>query len=358
MRGASVVPPACTRVVLLMPSRRLLALSGALPLLVALFCALFCGVPGANAASQDAGAESPARYALVIAGASGGERYAAEYARATVDLSQMLVDRLRFDPARVLVLREGAGHDREATAAVLRRVLGTLRRQLRPGDLLFTILIGHGTFDGADAKFNLVGPDLASAEWASLLAGLPGRLVFVNTTASSFPFLERLAGPHRIVVSATDSAAQRFDTVFAGYFATAFDDEAADIDKNGRVSVWEAFAAAGDAVRRHYQQRGQLATERALLDDNGDGKGRDAAGQGEDGSLASRTYLDPAPPGAPPTDDVLVGLLQRRASLLAAVEELVAKKVLMPAEEYARELERLMIALARVTRDLRVRAES
>ena len=94
--------------------------------------------------------------------------------------------------------------------------------------------------------------------------------------AASFPFLEHLAGPQRIVITATDSVAQRFDTVFPEYFVRALTDPAADLDKNGRVSVWEAFAAASMGVRRYYTQRGQLATERALIDDNGDGVGREA----------------------------------------------------------------------------------
>ena len=96
--------------------------------------------------------------------------------------------------------------------------------------------------------------------------------------------MERLAAPRRIVITATDSAGQRFDTVFPGYFVRALADESSDLDKNDRISMWEAFVAASAAVRRHYQQRGQLSTERALLDDNGDGVGADLAEQGNDGS--------------------------------------------------------------------------
>ena len=94
------------------------------------------------------------------------------------------------------------------------------------------------------------------------VAGLPGRVVVVNTSSASFPFIERLAGPRRVVITATDTVAQRFDTVFAEYFIKAFQADAADIDKNSRISIWEAFAAAAGEVRRYYQRRGQLATER------------------------------------------------------------------------------------------------
>jgi hypothetical protein len=298
------------------------------------------------------------RYALIVSGATGGTDYQQQYTQWTQMLSQTLVDRMKFDPARILVLGESGDAASSPTAANVRKAIGATSRRMRAGDLFLIVLIGHGTFDGVEAKFNLVGPDLESAEWASMLAGTPGRLVIVNAAAASFPFVERLAGPRRIVISATDSAAQRFDTVFPGYFVTALADETADIDKNSRISIWEAFASAAGSVRRHYLQRGQLATERSLLDDNGDGHGREAAAQGEDGSLASRTYLDAPPAGAAPTDEVLVDLLQRRASLTAEIEELQVKKTFMSAEEYAREFERVMIALARIGRDIRARTKS
>jgi hypothetical protein len=318
--------------------------------LATLILASVCLLPCAAYAEQ--------RYALIVSGATGGAQYARQYDLWTRAMADTLTESMKFDAASVTVLSENPDAAKAATAANVRQRFASLRQTMQPGDLLFVVLIGHGTFDGVDAKFNLVGPDLESAEWAALVRGIPGRLVLVNTTAASFPFLEKLAGPRRIVISATDSAAQRFDTVFPGYFIGAFREEAADIDKNGRISIWEGFAAAATGVRRYYQQRGQLSTERALLDDNGDGVGREAAAQGEDGSLASRTYLDAASPGAPPTDEVLVDLLQRRASLTAEVEELQLKKAFLSADEYAREFERVMVALARVQRDIRARTKS
>ena len=310
----------------------------------------------APAAGSFASAED--RYAIIVTGATGGAGYAQQYAGWTQACFQTLVDRLGFDPTHVTVLSDAPDPSAAATADNLRRVLAERKSQLKPDDLLLLFLIGHGTFDGVDAKFNLVGPDLEAAEWATLLRGLPGRLVIVNGAPASSPFIERLAGPRRIVISATDSVVQRFDTVFPEYFIAAFQEQGADIDKNGRTSVWEAFAWAAGAVRRFYQERGQLATERPLLDDNGDGVGREAAAQGLDGALASRTYLDPAPAGAAPTDEVLVELLHRRASLVAEVEELQVKKAFMSSDEYAREFERIMLALARVGREIRQRNPS
>ena len=104
--------------------------------------------------------------------------------------------------------------------------------------------------------------------------------------------------------------------------------------------------------------RGQLATERALLDDTGDGVGREAGGEGDDGSHASRTYLDPAPPDAAPTDEELLRLLQQRTSLEADVDELRQRRPLMTPGEYAKEFEALMVKLARVSRQIRIRGKS
>ncbi len=308
-------------------------------------CAL--AVPGFAAAGE--------RYALIVSGATGGEEYAAQYTRWSASLAKTLVERMKFDPALVTVLSEEGAPAAQSTADNVRRAIDTIRDRMTRDDLLFIVLIGHGTFDGVDAKFNLVGRDLESAEWAALLRPLPGRAVVVNTTSGSFPFLERLAGPRRIVVTATDSSAQRFDTIFPDYFIRALGDEAADLDKNGRVSIWEAFAAASGSVRRHYQERGQLSTERALIDDNGDGVGKEAGDPGDEGSLASRTYLDEELPGAAPTDEVLLKLLQRKATLEAEVEDLKIRKTFLSPEDYAREFERIMIELAKVSHDIRVR---
>jgi hypothetical protein len=295
------------------------------------------------------------RYALIVSGASGGQDYAQQYTKWTDELSKLLASQMKLDPANVITLAETPRPEAAATAANVRKAIAKLRAGVGRGDLLVVVLIGHGTFDGADAKFNLVGPDLESAEWGQLLGGVAGRLVVVNTTSASFPFIERLAGPRRVVITATDSAAQRFDTVFPEYFIKAFQQESSDIDKNGRISIWEAFAAAAAGVRRHYQQRGQLATERPLLDDNGDGVGKEASDPGDDGALASRTYLDEAVPGAAPTDPTLVKLLQRKTALESDVEELRVRRTFMPAAEYAQEFEKLMIELAQVSQDVKKR---
>ena len=293
------------------------------------------------------------RYALIVSGANGEATYSEPYGQWRQSTVTALLEKLEFDDAKILTLFDGGDANHAATAAGVRRSLDAIRARMRPDDLLFVLLIGHGSFDGTEAKFNLVGPDLSSTEWAALLKPVPGQIVVVNTTAASFPFLAHLSRPRRVVITATDSVAQRFDTVFPEFFVRALTDASADLDKNGRVSVWEAFAAASMGVRRHYTQRGQLATEHAIIDDNGDGIGREAGGEGTDGSLSSRVYLDPDVAGSAPTDEELLLLLQKRATLQIDVDELKQRRQLMTPGEYQQEFERLMIAFAAVSREIR-----
>jgi hypothetical protein len=308
-------------------------------------------VPAVSASAAD-------RYVLIVAGASGGAEYAAQYGKWVGDLKSVLVDRMKIEAERLTILTDTPDPTTSATAANVKQRVAAIRRVMTREDLLFVVLIGHGTYDGVDAKFNLVGADLESAQWAELLAGVPGQVVVVNTSSASFPFIERLAGPRRVVITATDSVAQRFDTVFPEFFVKAFQGDTADIDKNSRISIWEAFASATSEVRRYYQRRGQLSTERALLDDNGDGVGREASGKGEDGSQASLTYLDEPLPGAPPTDPVLLQLLQKRAAVEGDLDELRVRRSFLKPAEYQQEFERLMIELARLTREINGRIKS
>jgi hypothetical protein len=302
--------------------------------------------------------QAQGRFALVISGAAGGDEYAAQYAAWTDGFARTLVEHLHYERSDVVVLSETDDRASAASAENVRRVLGSLRARMGRNDTLLVLLIGHGTFDGTDAKFNLVGPDLDAGEWGALLKPLAGTVIVVNTTAGSFPFLERLGGPRRIVISATDSVAQRFDTVFPGFFIESFGQESADLDKNGRISIWEAFAAASAGVKRHYQARGQLSTERALLDDDGDGVGKAAAEEGADGAVAARTYLDENLPGAPPTDEELLKLLQRKSLIEAEVDDLKIRRAFLSREDYAKEFERLMIELARVSSEVRKRTKT
>lgn len=298
------------------------------------------------------------KYAVIITGASGGEGYAKKYDAWRRSLATTLGGRLGYDADHVVLLaeREGDGELR-ATRENVQRVFADLRKRLAAGDQLLVVLIGHGTSldgpEGDDAKYNLVGPDLSATEWAELLKPLPGRLVFVNTTGGSYPFLRKLARRGRIVLTATDSAAQRFDTVFPEYFVNAFADHAADTDKNGKVSIWEAFGFATAGVRRWFDQHGQLPTERPLLDDTGAGVGREAEIPGPDGALARATYLEADPISPRQTDAAVTALLKRRAGLEASLERLRDQKATLPADQYDAALEKLLLEIAQIEAQLR-----
>jgi hypothetical protein len=293
------------------------------------------------------------RYALIVVGAPGGDAYQQQFAALETSLSKAVKERLAFDASRVTVLSGTTTNPSlTSTREHVRAAFDTLRSHVKAGDLVLILLAGHGTSDGATAKFNLVGPDLDASEWADLVAPLQGRLIFVNATGASFPFLEALSRRNRVIVTATDSTAQRFDTVFAEMFAKALEDPATDLDRNGRISVWEAFVQTSAAVAQYFEQHGQLATEHAMLDDNGDRIGRQAEAPGPDGSLARTVYLD-ADPAALAVDPALAALAARQRSLEEQAEALKLKKKTMPPEQWDAEFEQLMIELARVSRALR-----
>jgi hypothetical protein len=301
-------------------------------------------------AFQGGGVAAADRYAVIITGASGGEVYAQKYDRWRASLVATLKGKFGYPDERLFVLAEAG---REGIVAATRenvtQLFGNLRSHLKNEDLLFVILVGHGTTtDDGEGKFNLVGPDLVSSDWAELLKRISARLIFVDTTGGSFPFMHRLAGPGRIVLTATDSAAQAFETVFPEFFVNAFDDPAADADKNGRTSVWEAFSFASDAVRRWFEQRGQLPTERPLLDDDGDGIGREAQNPGSDGAVARATYLAPEVAAAGDGD-----MLKRRVELQRQLDDLRVRKASAPdPARYDAEIEKILVEIARLSRQI------
>jgi hypothetical protein len=308
--------------------------------------------------SLASGADAGERYALIVTGASGGDVYAQKYAKWRAAFVESLRGKFHYDPQRLIVLAEDAGDGvQKATRENVRGVLTDLRRRMTKDDQLVVLLIGHGTsLDGDEAKFNLVGPDLSATEWSDLLRPLPGRLVFVNTTGASFPFLRKLAGKGRVVLTATDAAAQQFETVFPEFFIKAFDDAAADLDRNGRVSIWEAFTYASAGVRQWFEQKGQLPTERPLLDDTGAGIGREAQNPGTDGAIARITYLQPDAVLALPADTALAGLMRRRADLETLLEELKARKESTPPDQYDADLEKLLVEIARISAQIRAKS--
>jgi hypothetical protein len=294
------------------------------------------------------------KYAVVISGASGGPPYSEKYESWRTKFVKALQDRLGYRDDRVFVFAE---HESRgvvaATRANVQHLFAELRTRLSGDDQLFVLLIGHGTIDGDEAKFNLVGPDLGAADWAALLKPISARTVFVNAASGSFPFLHALAARGRIVITANDSVAQQFETVFPQFFVDAFTDAAADGDKDGRVSTWEAFVYTSARVRQWYMQQGQLATERALLDDTGSGVGRDSQAPGKDGTFAKVTTLQPEVPLSASGDPAMAALLKRRSELERQLAELQSKKDFMLPDQYTAAVEKVLVELAKVNQEIR-----
>ena len=236
----------------------------------------------------------------------------------------------------------------------MRATLTKLAQDMKREDVALIVLFGHSTFDGVDAKFNLVGPDLEATEWERLVNALPGRVVFVNTTAASAPFMKRLASNGRVVITATDNPAQRYQTVFPEFFSQAFEAAEVDLDKDSRVSIWEAFAYASAQVKQYYRQRGQLSVERPVLDDTGDGVGKESGESGPDGSIASRTFLDNSDDPGAGTGPALSELINRRNALEADFDDLKRKRTFMPAGDYEKQRDQLLIEIARISHEIRL----
>ena len=293
------------------------------------------------------------RYAVIVQGASGDPQYAKLHESWAATLSTVLKDRLRLEPSKIITLTEQAKDPAlRSTAENVRAVLGRLAKESKTDDLVFVMLIGHGSGDAAAAKFNLVGPDIATDEWAALLKPIAARIAFVDSTSSSFPFVAAISGPNRVVITATHNYGQRYHTVFPDAFIQALMAPEADSDKNGRISILEAFTHASRLVAQHYEQNDRMATENAVLEDTGDGKGRISSATGDDGTIAGLTYLDV--PAAPTSADPAVrDLLVRQQALTDQIDDLRRRRASMSGDDFDREFEKLVIELALVSREIR-----
>ena len=262
----------------------------------------------------------PNKFAVIINGAGGEPEYAKQFAEWTTQLSSVLSRRYGFDPKQVKVLSE-----KVATADEVKRTFGLLKSELDAGNILFVFFIGHGSFDGKEAKFNLVGPDLAATDYNQLLTALPTkRIVVFNMSSASGEFVKPLSAKGRIVVTATRNGQETNATRFAGFFITALNATDGDTDQDGHTSILEAFVYANRLTEEFYKRAGRLATEHALLDDNGDGVGREKPEAGE-GLLARATYLDSLSVDEAAATAATGRLLKERARLEGEIEQHLAR---------------------------------
>lgn len=308
---------------------------------------ILCLLLATGVAAQKKAQPDANKFAVIINGAGGEPVYAKQFEQWTTELQAALSNRYGFGDAQLRVLPH-------ATADDVKRTFNQLKSQLQPNNVLFLFLIGHGSYDGKESKFNLVGPDLSAVEYNALLSSLPtSRVVVFNMASASGEFVKSLSAKGRIVITATKSGQESNATRFAGYFIAALNATDADTDQDGHVSVLEAFVYANRLTADFYTRAGRLATEHALLEDNGDGVGHEKAEAGE-GLLARATYLDSLSIDEANANAATAKLLKERTRLEGEIEQLIARKSNMPETEYEANLERLFIELAKINRSIKL----
>ncbi len=318
---------------------------------------LFSG--GIGAQSQSA---NDPRWAILVVGISGEPGLQKEYLKELVDLRTLLEGPLGFPRDHVIALFDDPKLDPAriqyvSTRANLETACREIAKRSGKDDMVFVFLEGHGDSDGKNYKLNLVGPDPTALELAALFYSIPAqRYIIVNATNCSGGSLEALAGKGKVIVSATKSGTEKNLTHLGKYFIEALASNNADVDKNGRVSIFEAFSYAARKVEESYTKEGSLQTEHPVLSDNGDAQALSLADAGTRTALVSRSaYLDRGSPLLLPGDTSAESqaLAREAQSLEKQIDALKSVKGEMAEVDYMKKLEGLLLKLAEVQAKLR-----
>lgn len=289
-----------------------------------------------------------ATHYVTIAGLGGEPDYELRFKNQAGEIEKLL--RAADSEAKVTTLFGSV-----ATKDAVSKTFAKLAQDAKADDAIVVTLIGHGTFDGTDYKLNLTGPDVTAADLAGLLDKIPAkRQLVVNMTSASGASLAQLQRPERIVICATKSGHEKNATVFARYWVEALRDPAADADKNESISALEAFRYADQKTAAYYETQKRLATEHALLDDTGQGDGvRTPSPENGKGQAASRFILLSlnASQKAAQTPEKMA-LLKKKEELETSIDQLKYKKAAMPAEEYKKTMQSLLLELARLQEEI------
>jgi len=270
---------------------------------------------------------------LIVVGLAGDPEHGELFDKWAKALAATASDRLGVPTPQIETLSGDGATKVEVTKAL------TALQSAGPDDTVMIVLFGHGTFDGATAKFNLPGPDMTPRDFVPLLAKMQSkRVVFVNTASASGPFVEALGGAGRVIVAATRNGAEKYATLFGGPFVDAFSNEAADTNRDGKVTILEAFEFAQKQVEASFQREGIMQTEHATIDDT---------------SRAALVSLGSTQSGALPADPKLRALYVERQQLEQRIESLKLLKSSMDPDKYAAELEKLATELAETSRQIR-----
>ncbi|HEX4227998.1 MAG TPA: hypothetical protein VHZ07_04965 [Bryobacteraceae bacterium] len=289
-----------------------------------------------------------ANYYLIVAGLGGAPEYEKQFEQWASETERALQ---AGGPNVHVETLSGA----KATRQQLSETLTKMASDVQPDDTFGLLMIGHGTFDGDNYKFNLPGPDITAGELATLLDRIPAkRQLVVNMTSASGASLPLLARKGRVVITATKSGNEKNLTVFPRYFLDALRDPEADTDKSGSLSALEAFRYTQRKTVNYFESEKLLATEHAMLDDTGSKDGaRDPSATNGEGLAASAFPL--IPPSTGPTvaaSPEKQKLLARKEDLEAKIDRLKYQKAAMPEEEYKREMAQLLLDLARTQAEI------
>lgn len=278
---------------------------------------------------------------LIVTGLGGEQQFSESFAKQGAALYDVARTQWRVadssltwlaeDPARD-ARRIGGRASKEAVAAAL----VALSRRVAPGDVVVVALIGHGSGEGPSSRVNLPGADPTAAEYATWIGGFARQtVVFVVAASASGDFATVLKGPGRVVLTAARTAFERNESLFGAQFVRGLATNEADADKDGRTTVMESFTFAVREVAKAYETERRMLTEHAVVSDS---------------VLAGRTVYAAA---ASSGDPRVVALVAERKALEEALEKLRARKTEMPVAEYEAELERLLVAIAEKSAEIR-----
>lgn len=286
---------------------------------------------------------------IVLVGAAGTDEYRSTFA----DWTDQWKSAAESGEADLLVV----GQDESASDLELLQQHVAEAVAVKTAEPLWLVLIGHGTYDGREARFNLRGKDLSASAAAKLLNGSQRPVAVINCTSCSAPFINALSGDNRIVITGTKDGNEIQFTRFGGYIAEAVGKLDADIDRDGQTSLLEAWLYAARRTEEYYESDGRLATEHSLLDDTGDGKGtrfesfegvrlkkniknRDSL----DGKLARRWHLvrSEAEKSLTPEQRATRDELEENLEILRERREELSEN------DYLRQLEKILLPLAKL----------
>ena len=225
----------------------------------------------------------------------------------------------------------------DATRSNVLEYFEQLNSTLQADDRLAVIMIGHGSYDGHEYKFNVPGPDITGEDLAGILAASPAGLqLIVNTSSASGAVIEQLKDDSRIIITATRSGSERNAPRFGKFFVDALFSYSADVNKNETISVAEAFEYANRETEEFYEAEGRLATEHPQLE------GEHAARF----NIARLTVRETVE-----NDPQMEHLLTQKRNIDRLIEALQLRKAEMSNEDYFNELQQLILELS-ITEDM------